>query len=65
MVFGSIPSGTQMLFRRIDKNHSPGSVSFDVTKSYVGKICFSSYPMSNARAIHILIQRENVTVPYI
>ncbi len=36
MVFGSIPSGTQMLFRGIDKHHSPGSVSFDVTKSYVG-----------------------------
>ena len=65
MVRVSLPSGTQMLFRGIDKNHSPSSVSLDVTKSYVGKICFSSYLKSNNRAIRTLFQREIVTVPYI
>ncbi len=46
-----------MLFRGIDKDHSPSSVSFDVNKSYVGKISFSSYPKSNNRAIRTLFQR--------
>ncbi len=33
-----------MLFRGIDKDHSPGSVSFDITKSYVGKNLFFIIP---------------------
>ncbi len=51
--------------RGINKDHSPGSASLDVTKSYIGKICFSLNPKSNNRAIHTLFQREIVTVPYV
>ncbi len=31
---------THMLCRGINKDHSPDSASLDVTKSYIGKICF-------------------------